>query len=300
MVIELLLGGRVGESDRDRAWIARDRAGLAVGCAGLTTSWTGGRWFGPGLWIEVLPEHRGRGIGRLLAEPAIERARELGAAAVHAAHAIPEGPGAAAARRLGFADAIVAMEWTLDARRVRRECDRLLDRVRARRAGGLDDLSVKPLAEWTSAERSAVARLHAAELGGSVEELLRRMSDGSSDRFHPTVSRGLFDANGRALAVALTAVAPRSGGGCTGVVEGLVVAPERRRGAATPLLQRAVAQAYIEAGGRDFRLMTLDPHRDTRRHAARLGPSSTRELLRPFMALAAATDTARSAGISQR
>jgi len=286
-VVDALLADRIGPHDRDRCWCAREESGLIAGVGGLSSSWAGGKWFGPHCWVEVLPEFRRRGHARMLVERMTERARRLGARALHVARALDDQDAIAAARTLGFSQSIKAVQWTLDARRVHDECSRILDRFE-RRDSVSRSFRVKPLAAWTDQEREAVIVLQHAELGGGEREFARRLGGVGRDAFHPMVTCLVADEAGElagfALAVVASDIRDRPNA-CT--LESIVVAPAYRHGIATPLLKRHAAEVYLSLGGIGFDLVTLDPHRDTRRQAERLGPLAVSERERPFMKLAA-------------
>ncbi|MEN0021620.1 MAG: hypothetical protein AAF747_12155, partial [Planctomycetota bacterium] len=48
-------------------------------------------------------------------------------------------------------------------------------------------------------------------------------------------------------------------------------------------LKQAIADRYMAAGGQRFMLLTSDRHRDTRRHAERVGVIEETELWRPTL-----------------
>ena len=280
-----LLGQRFEQADINRAWIVR-LDGLIVGACAITRSWTGGRCFGPGCWVEVLPEFRARGVGRVLIAAAATRATRLGARGLHASHALGDPAQVRIVEMLGFDRVLTAVEWTLDAEGVFAECDRVVHRLLARRGGVAAEYLVKPLQGWSEAERDQAVELQVREVGGERSEVTRRVAGTASRSFHRTVSTGILDSKGTMVAVALAMVpddvAVRTD---SGVLESIVVARSCRRGLVTPMLKRAVARKYLDLGGRIFTLATLDPHADTRRNAERLGPLETRVIVRPYMML---------------
>lgn len=233
-----------------------------------------------------MPEHRGQGFARALLLAVRERAQRLGAAAIHAVRATDDRGVLEACRALGCHESIRAVEWVLDAEHVRAECNSLLTRLRVRRPEIMTGVTILPLSAWSDMDTQRVIALHMAHLGGDRDELAQRLSGSAGEPFHPQVSFGLFDDAGNTLGCALAVVpsdiAARPD---SGSLEGIVVAPSSRRRAITPTLKHAVATAYLSVGGRRFSLLTLDPHRDTRRQAERLNPARTRELLRPYLLL---------------
>ena len=283
--LRMLTRDRIPCSEIDRAWVSRSDDGVIVAGGALSRGWTGGAAFGPSCWIEVMPEHRRIGHATALFAAAVRRSRSLGARAVHSARALARtAESLEVARRLGCTESVDAVHWELNASRVFKECDSIVRRLCARTPGVRDRFIGKALGEWSEPEAESALELQAAELGGGHDELRRRLTPGSPDAFHPTVSIGLFHRDGQAAGVALASLTETPPGGVPGgTLEGLVVSPTFRRGVATPLLKREVARAFIEMRGERFTLITLSPHNDTRRNAERLGPVRTLELVRPYM-----------------
>ncbi|MEM1072436.1 MAG: GNAT family N-acetyltransferase [Planctomycetota bacterium] len=289
----MLLGLADDPARADAAWIARDSQGRVAGAARLSRAWQRLPARGPNAAIHVARDARRHGLGRALVHAALSRARQLGAEAVHASTLVAPGTEASAfAAAMGFDDGPTTYRAVLDAQQVLEECASLLGRLESRAARSrtseqwLEGIRIHSLGELPTEAHRAIAAKQAEVLGGDPGEVFRRMRQDHPERFDPGVSVVLTDGQQGLIGFGLANVAPiirdRPD---DGLLESVYIEPSHRRGPAVLLLKRAIAERYLALGARRFTILTSAEHRDTRRHAERLGPIEQDVLSRPILRL---------------
>ncbi|MEO0610532.1 MAG: hypothetical protein AAFZ67_08880 [Planctomycetota bacterium] len=266
----LALIGAVLQLDKwDTFWVLRSREGL-IDAAGLSRRWIGGDHYGPKLAVRALDEHRFRESVLAFTPGAESRAADLGAMAVHAASDGATEVERAAWSQAGFDRAIRIQGWSMSVHDVIRSLSPTLRRLKAR--GRLAESEILPFRRLTEPQRQQAIELQANELGGHRHDLDLSLRMEGSTAFDQSLSMVALDAQANVVGVALTG---NPGGGEAATLDGVVVSPRLRRTSIVASLKLAVAEAFADRGGDQFRFSTLDHHTDSVRSAARMGARRT-------------------------
>lgn len=236
--------------------VAADEAGRVVGAASLAWDAVLRELKGWEVDVHVIPPVRGAGVGRALVSAAIERAREKGIARVHAREWVETGSaGMRFWERCGFRPAQAKQEFEATLQDILEGMAGLVEGLKSR--GRVPaEARVVPLMD---ADARAVAALHVAELGGTIETVLP-LVDGSGA--HPYDRRYSFVLTLGGQVIGFT-LGRREAARRLFVFDANVILPHWRKGWASPLLRYEAGKQVLASGVDTVRYYALDGATDT-------------------------------------